>query len=91
MRRATRCRLLHLANVGVPILSGLVDDDPLLLLLDLYLVRTVHVGPACLDVHLLHAVRNLLLLFFFFPLLATLLSPPLFFVEFVALGLFLVL
>jgi hypothetical protein len=42
-------------------------------------------------VHLLHAVRNLFLLFFFFPLLATLLSPPFFFVEFVALGLFLVL
>jgi hypothetical protein len=42
-------------------------------------------------VHLLHAVRNLFLLFFFFPLLATLLSPTFFFVEFVALGLFLVL
>jgi hypothetical protein len=55
--RRTACpRLLHFSDVGVPVFSGLVDNDLLLLLLYLYLVGAMHVGPSHLNMHLLHTV-----------------------------------
>lgn len=90
VRRTAWSRLLELSYVGIPVLCGLVDNNLFLLLLYLYLVRTMHIGSTNLYMNLLHTIWNLFLLFFFFAFFATLLTSPLFLVEFIALDFLLV-
>ncbi len=82
--------LRKIANISVPVLCCLVDDDFLFLLLDLYFLWTYHFGPSHFYMNLLHAVWYLPLFVLFLPLLTALLSSSLFVVEFVALNLLLV-